>query len=44
MTIEGQVTADPTYTSDYAYPLPLNLYTLEVDPSALFSILFLDET
>ena len=42
VTIEGKKTQDPSYTSDYAYELPLSMYKLEVDPSALFSILFLD--
>ena len=43
VTIEGKKTQDPSHTSDYAYELPLAMYTLEVDPSALFSILFLDK-
>ena len=44
VTIEGKKTLDPSYTSDYAYELPLSAYTLEVDPSALFSILFVSKT
>ena len=41
--IEGRKTQDPSYTSDYAYELPLSKVKLEVDPSALFSILFVDK-
>ena len=35
---------DPTYTGDFAYPLALNTYKMEVDPSSLFSMLFLETT
>ena len=42
MSIEGVKSKYPDSESDYAYPLSVNLYNMEVDPSALFSVLFLE--
>ena len=42
MSIEGVKSKYPDYESDYAYPLSVNMYNMEVDPSALFSILFVE--